>query len=171
MSIANIELRHPTDHHWEDCEQIAGWLNNKEHMRYSEQRHKVHTARTVEIYRKNFDQIDNLLWDIHLLGANDELIGTITAYVDPPNRRADLGILISPMYAGGGYGTRAWRMAMGYLRKRVDVIGAGMMLDNKAMRRICEKGGMEPAGFIVDQFLLNGEREPCMFFKWKRTQS
>lgn len=146
-------------------DQIVGWLNNKEHMQFSEQRHTEHSYSSVKYYRQDHDQVDSLLWDIH---AANEFIGTLTAYIDQPNKRADMGILIGPEFADTGYGGEAWKLAMRYLQTRADVITAGMMLDNIAMRRICERSGMEAAGFILDYFVYDNKRQGCLFYRWKR---
>lgn len=159
---------------YEIAKDVAIWLNDKLHMKYSEQRHKDHSPPSVIRYRESFDQVNNLLWDIRYDNihhvAHNRFIGTLSAYIDEPNKRAEMGILIAPGFRGHGNGTEAWRLAMRYLETRVDVIEAGMMFGNTGMRKICERCGMEPAGFILDHFIYEGQREGCFFYRWKRSR-
>jgi [ribosomal protein S5]-alanine N-acetyltransferase len=151
-------------------ERVCGWLNDKEHMRFSEQRHKTHTSQSMIEYRKGFDQVTSLLWDIYYNLNDGYHIGTISAYIDEPNKRAEMGILIGPKYCGFGLGTSAWTLAMRYLQSRVEAIFAGMMLENIGMQKICKHCDMVPAGFVFDYFILENHRESALFYKWKQSQ-
>jgi RimJ/RimL family protein N-acetyltransferase len=151
----------------ERLELIASWLNNKSHMRFSEQRHAHHSIESVERYRLSFDQANSLLWDIFIVDGNT-FVGTISAMIDEPNKIADMGVLIGPMYTKLGIGFEAWRMVMRHLKTRADCITAGMMQDNIVMRRICDKAGMQPSGFQLNRFLYGGRREAAFFYQWVR---
>jgi [ribosomal protein S5]-alanine N-acetyltransferase len=167
LDLRLVDHESPTDEVKTKYELVALWLNNKEHMRYSEQRHKIHTFKTVFEYRLNFDSSQHFLWDIYRL-PESYLVGTITAHIDAPNRRAELGILIGPEFGQCGYGAFAWQRVMDYMKPRVDVIEAGFMLDNIGMKKICEKCGMRPSGFMIDHFILDGKREACLFYAWRK---
>lgn len=135
-------------------------------MQYSEQRHKEHSALSVARYRLEHDQDTKLLWDIY---ANSQYFaGTLTAYIDEANRRADMGLLILPEYTGQGYGLAAWKLAMEHVYTRVPRIFAGMMDANVAMRKICVRSGMEPTGLIDGYFQFNGQPEDAVFYRRDR---
>ena len=48
LLITPLSERHLT-------KRYLGWLNDRQLMRYSEQRHKTHTISTCDAYRKSFD--------------------------------------------------------------------------------------------------------------------
>src|SRR5262245_38422741 len=81
------------------------WLNDKDLMRYSEQRHHEHTLRSqLDYVRAEHSQ--RKLWLLRCDGVD---IGTLSAYVDIANKRADLGILIGRReYHGQGLAAEAW---------------------------------------------------------------
>ena len=140
-------------------------------MQYSEQRHKEHTTLSILRYRLDHDQTNRLLWDIYLTGATVEgedtlgFAGTITAYIDEANKRADMGIMIFPIFSGMGYGAEAWKLVMEHVFTRVPTIFAGMMASNRGMRRICEKAFMCECGRIPGYFVLNDKREDAIFYR------
>lgn len=145
-------------------------------MQYSEQRHKNHDYLSVKCYRQVHDQNSKLLWDIFANSMTRDMAckpvqyfaGTVTAYIDEPNRRADMGMLIIPEFAGQGYGLAAWKLAMGHVYTRVPRIFAGMMAHNRGMRRVCEKSGMCESGRIPDYFQFNGQPEDAVFYRRDR---
>src|SRR6516162_7392912 len=61
------------------------WLNNKELMKYSEQRHIKHTISSQRHYLKSFDGENSFWWEIN---ANSQPVGSITAFCDWPNKTA-----------------------------------------------------------------------------------
>ena len=145
-----------------------GWLNSKEGMKYSEQRHHVHTLETQHEYLNRFP-IGSHIW---LIIARDPQahIGTITAHIDPFNKVADMGILIGdPAFRGQGYATEAWREVMGFLWKNdIEKIEAGMMGINNPMMKVCDKVGMILEGVRYMHFLVDNERvDLVQFGAWR----
>lgn len=132
------------------------WLNDPDVVRYSEQRHKRHTIGTQLDYIRSFlDHPDNILREV-LLGEN--MIGTISAYVDTKNRIADVGVLIGHGYQGKGYGYEAWRIFCDNLLDRVGMrkIEAGCMSINEPMIKVMKKYGMGEEGRRMSHFMVNG---------------
>src|SRR5262249_9738362 len=122
-------------HNPEHIDEMVGWLNDPEIVRYSEQRHKRHTHQTQREYITTHPGV---FLEIH----NDEhFIGTISAYIDSNNMVADVGILIGCKFIWGkGCGTQAWFLFCDLLLKsNVRKIEAGHMASNHGMSRICEK--------------------------------
>src|SRR5690348_16598806 len=72
--------------------QLVEWLNDPEVVRYSEQRHRVHTIRSQYEYADSFRFPS--LYRLIMLKTNNHMIGSITAHVDASNNIADIGILI-----------------------------------------------------------------------------
>ena len=77
-------------------EKYLSWLNNKELMQFSENRHTNHTIASCREYYISFKNSNNLLFAI-LDKKNMGHIGNINAFVDMKNLTADIGIL------GGGF--------------------------------------------------------------------
>jgi [ribosomal protein S5]-alanine N-acetyltransferase len=107
---------------------MAGWLNDVDLMRYSEQRHRHHTAATVMDYARRAG------WYRYVLDG-ELLVGSVSASIDRFNGVADLGILIGVP----GYGGRVWRMALAELGDGYRMLTAGAMAVNKPMVAIMEQ--------------------------------
>jgi ribosomal-protein-alanine N-acetyltransferase len=135
----------------EDLQELIGWLNTPEVVKYSEQRHHRHTQKTQATYIKN----TRPYW---IIFDSDAMVGCINAGVDWRNERAGMGILLGDKHWGQGYGAEAWRAVMTYLFSNdIRKIEAGMMAANEPMINICCKCGMAPEGRIKGHFLWNEE--------------
>lgn len=125
--------------------EIVGWLNDPVVTRYSEQRHKTHTFETQLHYIRNIPK-DSMYWGLFI---GNDLIGTITAYCDPNNRIANLGLMIGDKaYWGVGLGSIAWQRMGDFVlhQKGMRKVEAGCMAANLAMNVICQKYGMVEEG-------------------------
>ncbi|HEX9703090.1 MAG TPA: GNAT family N-acetyltransferase [Rhodospirillales bacterium] len=136
-----------------------GWLNDPEVVRYSEQRHRTHTADSCRRFVATFADGPSHLWAIVAKDAGLGHIGNVNSAVDAPNRTADVAILIGEKKAWGrGFGAEAWiavvdfLLGPGAMRK----VTAGAMAENTAMLAIMKKAGMAAEGRRRDQFLLDG---------------
>jgi RimJ/RimL family protein N-acetyltransferase len=141
----------------------ASWLNNKAVVRYSEQRHRMHTANTQLAYIRSFiEHNDNILREIQLSG---NLIGTISAYIDKQNRIADVGILIGHGFQGKGYGFDAWSM---FCENMFEIgmrrIEGGCMAANAPMIRLFRKYGMQEEGRRMSHFAFEGSYSDLVLY-------
>lgn len=147
-------------------ERHVAWLNDKEVVRYSEQRHMTHTMETQHSYLATFP-VDSRIW---LISVKPEsalgTIGTIAAYIDPNNAVANMGILIGEKAAWGqGYGTEAWRAVMRHLPEiGVQKIEAGCMAINASMNTICATSGMTLEGMRMFHFDCGDFRSHLMLY-------
>lgn len=147
--------RHP------DVDSHVSWLNDKDVVKYSEQRHSTHTMETQWNYIKTFDNVNSYFWEISLR-SNDysHQIGTITAAIDLCNGVADVGILIGAKeYWGCGHGTDAWKTVCDWLLhdRMLRKVEAGAMQRNKGMLSVFFKTGMKLEGIRVDHFMIHGK--------------
>jgi RimJ/RimL family protein N-acetyltransferase len=139
-------------------ERYVGWLNDPDVVRYSEQRHRRHTAGTCREFLASmqagpghFSSIRRKADGLHL--------GNISTTVDPPNLSADLGIMIGEKSAWGqGVGLEAWSSVMRYLVgaggfRRVT---AGCMAENRGMVAVMANSGMRYDYTRQRAFLLDG---------------
>lgn len=132
----------------------VGWLNDPEVVKYSENRHKKHTTESQRSFMASI-LYPNRFMEIELRGT-EIIIGTMTVYVDEPNKIAQVGILIgSKTKWGKGYGFEAWACVCdGLFSDGIRKIEAGCMETNLAMRAIFTKYRMFQEAYISRHFLL-----------------
>lgn len=161
-----------TEHHI--TEKYISWLNDRELMRYSNQRFIQHTVDSCRRYLAGFENSDNLFLAIERR-LDDQMIGTMTAYIDLLHSRADIGILIGdPTARRCGYGAEAWIALMQYLfdDQGIRKITAGTLIVNEAMCRLAERVGMIPDGTRTRHNLFEGSAVDVVHFaafhgEWK----
>jgi RimJ/RimL family protein N-acetyltransferase len=137
----------------------VSWLNDPEVVRYSEQRHRVHSLQSCRAYWESFAKSANFFWAIETLEFDWGHIGNINAYVDSRNRLADIGVLIGEKGAWRrGYGGEAFAAVCGFLFNacKLRKITAGTVAPNTPMLRIMQRSGMMPDGKRRRHFLLDG---------------
>lgn len=139
-------------------EDYLGWLNDPHLMRFSEQRHQIHTHDSAREYLRSFDDTENRFWAILEHGEDLGHIGNLTAIVDGSNGTGDLGILVGdPRTRGKGYALEAWLLACRTLfDEGLRKISAGTAANNQAMRRIFAATGMLKDGVRSAQLLVDG---------------
>jgi RimJ/RimL family protein N-acetyltransferase len=141
-------------------EKYVAWLNDKELMRYSEQRHREHNIEECRSYLKSFDGTPNYFWAIEENEQGFGHIGNITAFVDENNGVVDVGIMIGAREAHGRrYGIEAWMAVCDYLFKNLPIrkLTAGTMSINIPMLKIMKRAGMIDDGIRKKHFLSEGK--------------
>jgi len=136
------------------------WLNDPEVVRYSEQRHRVHTLESCRNYWLSFSGAPHFFWAIVLADGPLGHIGNMSAYIDEFNSVADIGILIGERAVWGkGYGLEAWVAVCNYLLRDIGIrkVTAGTMAVNKGMLRIMEQSGMVADGRRIRHYIFNAE--------------
>src|SRR3990167_8056447 len=90
------------------------WLNDKDIVRLSEQRHKTHTDETCRAWLANYmGHEHNRIWAIEVDGVH---VGNVTALADPNNHTCEVSNLIGEKsYWGKGIGTEACRQAINHM--------------------------------------------------------
>ena len=160
LSIEPCSSRHSVD-------LLVEWLNDKEVVRYSEQRHFKHTIESQTRYIQSFTNSSNCFWVVIQKVPADEMIGSITAYIDPHNSVADVGILIgSREHWNLGFGTEAFKAVVNwlFLKKRIRKVTAGTMSENTGMIKILQKIGMSEESRRRRYFLFQGREVD--FVQW-----
>jgi len=141
------------------------WLNDPEVVKYSEQRHKIHTAETQLDYWHSAATVEpNFVYAIRREDSGMP-IGSISAEIDPYNNIANVGIMIGDKTQWGkGYGFEAWECVCNYLiiEKKIRKIEAGCMSLNAPMIRICTKYGMRHEAIVQGHFLITPENSCAM---------
>jgi len=142
------------------------WLNDPELMKYSEQRHKVHTLDTCREYYQSYKGTSNLFWAIEEVQTQNKHIGNINAYIDIHNRLADVGILIGAKEAHGkGYGLEAWIGVGNFLFDSIGIrkLAAGTMSVNVPMIKLMLRAGMIDDGVRKNHYLHNGREVDIVY--------
>lgn len=137
----------------------VAWLNDRDLMRYSEQRHKTHTLESCRAYWHSFTDTPNYFWAMEETANDLGHIGNMNAYVNQINGLADLGILIgSPQAQGKGYGQEAWAGVCDFLFQEVGVrkITAGVLALNHPMLMLARKVGMVEDGVRRRHYRCDG---------------
>lgn len=150
-------------------EAYIDWLNDKELMKYSNQRHLNHTRTSSENYLNSFDQNSSLIFKII---SEKEMIGTLSISLDKHNLVGVMGILIGREYCGLGLGAKAWNKAIEIsfdelgLRK----VKAGTAACNLAMKRIFEKSNMCFEANLRSDLLIEGTPQDLLIYsKFRNT--
>jgi RimJ/RimL family protein N-acetyltransferase len=140
-------------------QQYVAWLNDPEVVRYSSQRHRLHTLESCRSYWQSFSGTPHCFWAIIEEQRGLGHIGNMNAYIDPRDGVADLGILIGNKAAWHlGYGREAWLAVCRHLFEREGVrkITAGTCADNAAMVALMRAAGMTDDGRRVRQTVVDG---------------
>lgn len=138
----------------------VAWLNDPDVVRYTDERHRRHTAATCAAYFRSFNGTSNYLWAIELADPPRGHIGNVNAYIDSRNKLADVGILIGEKDLWGqGYGREAWSAVCDYLLNGAHLrkVTAQTLAVNRSMMSLMLAAGMEEDGRRQGQVLLDGQ--------------
>lgn len=145
------------------------WLNNPEVVRYSNQRFKAHHHQSCTRYVASFINTDNFFIAIRRLDDN-QLIGTMTAYISRHHQTVDVGIMVGASSVWGkGYGQDAWNTLIGWLnaQHKIRKITAGTLSCNTGMLKIMQRSGMELEACRKGQELIDGLPYDILYFsRW-----
>lgn len=171
LKTSRLTLAFPFVHEGMDVSHYVKWLNDPAVMQYSEQRHVIHTISTQYEYLANFPYSkDKYFWEI-TLGAKP--IGSISVYLDRPNRVANLGVMIGERHHWGhGFASEAWSAASAFLfETKVRKLEAGCMSSNRAMVSLLEKTGFTLEASIPDHFILNNRpQDKVLYGKFRQAK-
>jgi len=137
-------------------EQYVSWLNDPEVVKFSEQRHRVHTLESCTRYYHSIKCSENLFLSIFGKDSVFGHIGNITVTIDPWNLVADIAIIIGEKKAWGvGIGCEAWQLVMNYLLKSTKIrkVTAGTMSINQPMLNVMRSSGMNIECYREKYFL------------------
>ena len=143
-----------------------GWLNDKNVMKYSNQRFLLHDMDSCLRYQGSFEGTNNLFMAIRRLSDND-LIGTLTAYIANNHGTVDVGIMIGNQSIWGlGYGLDAWITMTNWLLKRKDIrkLTAGTLACNFGMIKLMERSGMVLEATRKDQEMVDEKAVDILYY-------
>lgn len=147
-------------------ETYINWLNDPNVVKYSNQRFLRHDRTSCMRYLASFEGTANIFMGVRRL-SNDELIGTITAYVAHHHGTADVGILIGDQSVWGmGYGQDAWDTMTNWLLGRADIrkLTAGTLACNFGMIKLMERSGMSLEAVRKAQEIVEGSPVDMLYY-------
>jgi len=119
-------------------DKYISWLNDKNLMQYSEQRHYKHTKKTCLNYLKNFKSGGNLFFAIIDVN-NNEHVGNLSILIDKYNKLGYINILIGK--PSKGYGYCALIETIQLIKKKYNLrkLICGTMSNNLRMKNLLKK--------------------------------
>lgn len=145
-------------------DEYISWLNDRDHMRYSNQRFVTHTRETVDAYRESFSAPDDEFLAIKLLDCQ-QLVGTATVNAAVPHGVADIGILIGTSHSCRGYGQEAvGAIAEELIRKSFRKVTIGASSRNTKMLKVIRRLGFRPDGTRIKHEIIAGEEVDILYF-------
>jgi RimJ/RimL family protein N-acetyltransferase len=139
----------------------VGWLNDRELMKFSNQRFRSHSADSCRAYVDSFAGSSNLFMAIH---HGTDLVGTMSVYRSAAHGTADIGLLIG-RGGGNGWGRDAWATMLDYLLGQgTRKVTGGTLRCNVPMVKIMQACGMQPDGVRIGQELVDGQPQDVLYF-------
>ena len=143
--------------HFSDFKNIVSWLNDKNHMRFSNQRFQTHTIET------QLDYVEQLRRDgnIYLVAYSGEvLVGTISILLNQALKVAEIGILISNQLKELGFGTKLMQATIAFVENKLEIkkIIGGCLSVNIGMKRVFEKCGFEIERISKEEEIFESKR-------------
>jgi ribosomal-protein-alanine N-acetyltransferase len=170
LKTSRLVLSPPLIHDNMDVTHHLRWLKNKQVLQFSENRHFEHCRQSQLEYLRSFNGETNHFWEIQTLGKP---LGSITAYLNTPNRTANLGIMIGePDCWGRNYASEAWEVVCKFLfSDKTRKIEAACMASNIPMIRVLENNKFSYEATIGQHFLLDGKPEDKVCYgKFKKAK-
>ena len=137
-------------------DEYVSWLNDREVIRFSNQRFVQHSKESCLDYAQSFLGTDNLFLSVKE-NQSGQIIGSITAYLNLHHCTADMGLMIGDRSVwGNGYGLEAWLLLMRYLfdTAKIRKITGGTLRDNISMIKIMERSGMQLEAIRKEQEVI-----------------
>ena len=142
--------------------QYLAWLNDRHHMRFSNQRFVDHSTASAHDHLEKFScSKDQFL----AIDSANSLVGTATIYFSPHHGTADIGILVGVEYSGRGIGQECVAVVTTELFDQgVRKVTLGTSEANLPMQRLLEGLGFKEEGMRPRQEIVNGLECGLIYF-------
>lgn len=147
-------------------EQYIRWLNDKEVVKYSNQRFINHTAESCINFYDSFNGSQSLFVAIEDVLSGD-MIGTLTIHCNEYHDTADVGIMLGDKTTWGkGYAKQAWCLVVNLLSDVINIrkVTAGTLECNLAMIGLMKASNMKPDGTRTAQELVDGQSMDIVYY-------
>lgn len=143
--------------------EVVKWLNDKNHMQFSNQRLKNHTLESQKEYCQTLENEGNF----YFFGFEGELlIGTVSILVHRPHKTAEIGILISNQTKGKGFGKSLFGVASDYTFEvlKCSKLRAGCLSLNVPMIKIFESCGFSKEAVLENEEIWEDKRVDVLIY-------
>lgn len=138
------------------------WLNDRQLMKFSNQRFRTHSMESCRAYLATFVGSDHMLIAIYFKG---EFVGTMTAYRSVVHSTCDIGLLVCSTVQGKGVGKDAWGTLMAHLlASGTRKVTGGALSCNYAMVHIMKCCGMHSDGVRARHEMVEGVPHDVLYF-------
>jgi RimJ/RimL family protein N-acetyltransferase len=147
-------------------EQYIAWLNDKDVVKYSNQKFIKHTKESCNNFFDSFKNSQSLFFAIENKLSGD-VIGTLTIHCNSYHNTADVGILLGNKdYWGRGYAKQAWCTVVDLLSNVVHIrkITAGTLACNLPMTGLMKASNMKLDGIRSAQELVDGQPMDIVYY-------
>jgi len=143
--------------YFSDFKRIVSWLNDKHHLRFSNQRFQTHTIETQHDYAEKLRR-DGHLYIVAYAGKI--LVGTSSVLLDQTLKVAEIGILISNELEERGFGTKLMQATVAFVENQLDMkkICGGCLSVNIGMKRVFEKCGFQIERISANEGIFQSKR-------------
>lgn len=144
--------------------EYLSWLNDREYMRFSNQRFYDHTRASVKGYLSEFDFVRAAFLALELRDT-EELAGTATVFASSEHGTADIGILVGRQFGGQGLAREAVEsIAESLFTQGFRKVTIGTSAANSAMLGVISSLGFQPDGVKVKHELIEGSETDVLYF-------
>lgn len=147
-------------------EQYIGWLNDKEVVKYSNQRFMQHTKESCLNFYASFKHSQSLFLAIEDR-ASESMIGTLTIHCNTHHSTADIGILLGDKnYWGKGYAKQAWYSVVELLSNVIKIrkVTAGTLICNLPMIGLMKASHMKLDGIRTAQEIVDCQSMDIVYY-------
>ena len=147
-------------------EQYIGWLNDKEVVKYSNQKFIKHTKESCINFFDSFKNSQSLFFAIENKLSSD-VIGTLTIHCNHFHNTADVGILLgNKEYWGKGYAKQAWCSVVDLLSNVIHIrkVTAGTLACNLSMIGLMKASNMTFDCMRSGQELVDGQPMDIVYY-------
>ena len=140
------------------------WLNDPEHMRFSNQRFFTHTYDSALEYLSSFKDVYSAFLAVDMR-EDSQLVGTATVFSDSHHGTADIGVMIGTEHSGHGIACEAiGAIAQSLGNQGFRKITIGTSAQNVRMLRVIESLGFEPDGVRSRHEIINDIETDILYF-------
>ncbi len=140
------------------------WLNDGEHMRFSNQRFDAHTHDSALEYLSSFEGVESVFLAVELRD-HAQLVGTATVFSDNRHGTADIGVMIGSEYSGQGIAREAiCAVAESLATQGFRKITIGTSAQNVRMLCVIESLGFKPDGVKLRQEIIDDVETDVLYF-------
>ena len=142
MSLSQEPIKFSDFKYSDISKNYLNWLNDKDHMRFSQQSQFIHD---VASSRKYIDTFAGTINKFLAIKREEVLVGSATIYCSTDYFSCSCGIMIGKEFSGKGLGKMAWNILVTDMARtlRIRKVEAGTHIENIKMISLFKNSGMK----------------------------